>query len=109
MPAIPTNPSTYALQTASDTAPAPDSSILFVHPFVGGTLWTTLFQYPTSNLTPSLTQLQIVDPDLISHFLAAHVISTHCPKTTLLILLLMSLLLLPQNVSFWTTGCKLLE
>jgi len=37
MPTIPANPSAYALQTASDPALAPDSSILFVHPFVGGT------------------------------------------------------------------------
>jgi len=109
MPAILANPSAYALQTASDTAPAPDSSVPFAHPFVGGMPWTTSFQYPTSDLTPLLTQLQIVDPDPISRFLVAHAISTHCPETTSLILLLMSLLLLPQNVLFWTTSRKPLE
>jgi len=93
MPTILAKPSAYALQTASDTAPAPDSSVLFAHPFVGGTPWTTLFQYPTSDLTPSLTQLQIVDPDPISRFLAVRAISIHCRETTLLILLLISLLL----------------
>jgi len=79
------------------------------HLFVSKRMLITLFWFPIFYSTPFLTLLQTEVLYLKSHSLATHATSICYLWTTLLVLLLMFLLSLPQNVPFWTTYCKLPE
>ena len=80
----------------------PSSFFLSNHLFEDGTMLTTLPQFPTFCLAPLSTLLQTVISDPKPHFLVTHETSIHYLWTTSLTFPMISLLSLPQNVSFWT-------
>ena len=97
------SPSAYDLQRISSTVPTLGSSIPSAHLFVDGTPSTTLFLFLTFHSTLLSTLLQTVVFYLTLHSLAIHVTSIRYFWTVLLSSLLISLLLLPQNVPFLIT------
>ena len=95
----------YSLWRISNTVLIPDLSSYL---FGDGMLLTILFQFPIFNSTSLSDPLQTVVSYLIPHSLATYATSIHYLWTAIPTLLLMFLLLSPQNVLFWTTYCRLL-